>query len=419
TDSEGRFGLEFVSIDPGTAVKIKVEKAALEVVNDYDLQRVIIGRKPLLRVYLADKGRLAQAQTELYNISKEALFAEKDAIIARLLGDKQESRAALAELERDLGVKIASPAAAIELLENKIENLEKRLPEFAQQLAEKNLDFASALYIQAYEHFKAGAIQQAIKVLDDAQLEQSYQDALSTVAEGKNLEKVGQELQEKGLLQIDQTVDSYELKAEAFNLLFQYRNALEVYQKIIQILEEVKGEEELELAAAYGEIGKIYQDLGEYANALLYKQKNTEIKEALLTEDDPSLASSYNNLAGIYQDLGEYEKALALQEKALAILETVLESNHLDIATSYNNLALIYQDLGDYKNALEAKEKDLLILEAVLESNHPDIAISYNNLALIYKDLGMYEKALAAQQKALAIREETLESNHPDIGTSY
>ena len=92
TDIEGKFVLTFVGMDAGTEVKISVEKADLEVVNVYDLQQVIIGRKPLLRVYLTQKGKLALAQTELYNISKQALFAKKNALIARLQGNEQEKK---------------------------------------------------------------------------------------------------------------------------------------------------------------------------------------------------------------------------------------------------------------------------------------------------------------------------------------
>ena len=108
TDVEGRFCLVFVGIESGVSVKVTVEKAGLEVVNSYDLEQVILGRKSLLRVYLAPEGQLAKSQTELYNISKKALFAEKDAIIARLNGDVKEHDEAIAELEERFGQELAN-----------------------------------------------------------------------------------------------------------------------------------------------------------------------------------------------------------------------------------------------------------------------------------------------------------------------
>ena len=79
SDSQGRFQLGFVGLDPGTSITLDVEKSGLEVVNRYDLQDVVIGRKTPLRVFVTNKGNLANAQTELYNVSRKALFAKKDA----------------------------------------------------------------------------------------------------------------------------------------------------------------------------------------------------------------------------------------------------------------------------------------------------------------------------------------------------
>jgi hypothetical protein len=99
SDVEGNFVLEFVGLASGTALKIEAEKAGLEVVNTRELEEVVLGRKFPLRIYVAEKGKLAQAQTELYQISKEALFARRDALIARLRADTEESQAAMTELQ--------------------------------------------------------------------------------------------------------------------------------------------------------------------------------------------------------------------------------------------------------------------------------------------------------------------------------
>ena len=42
TDDNGIFQLEFVGLDGGTSVKVEVEKAGLEVVNERDLRDVIV-----------------------------------------------------------------------------------------------------------------------------------------------------------------------------------------------------------------------------------------------------------------------------------------------------------------------------------------------------------------------------------------
>ena len=185
TDELGKFGLTFTGIDGGTEVKVKVEKANLEIVNEYDLQQVIIGRKSLLRVYLTNKGKLANAQTELFNISKKNLYAKYNQTIEVLEKDGIEKEQIIADLNANLNLEIRGKNEAIHELKKQRDAVEKRLPEFAQELAAVNLDFASDLYIEAYEHFKKGAIEKAIKVLNDAKLDASYKNAMAAIKQAK------------------------------------------------------------------------------------------------------------------------------------------------------------------------------------------------------------------------------------------
>ena len=122
---------------------------------------VIIGRKLPLRIYLAKQGDLARAQTELYNISSEALFASRDSVISQLESDTERM---IVDLEGQFGYEIANISEAKALIDKKIKSLEKRLPETVQRIALVNLDFASELYRKAYENFKKGKIQDVIDV---------------------------------------------------------------------------------------------------------------------------------------------------------------------------------------------------------------------------------------------------------------
>ena len=425
TDVEGKFNLTFVGIDGGTTVKVSVEKDDLEVVNDYDLQQVIIGRKSVLRVYLAKKGNLALAQTELFNICKDALFAQKNALIARLQGNKQERDAAIQELETNLGIEIPDVATAIDVLETKMENLEKRLPEFAQKLAAVNLDFASDLYIRAYEHYKKGEIEKAILVLDDAQLEASYKTALTTIEKGQTLENIGQELQDKGLMQVDQIIESYQLKAESYDLLFQYRLAMETRKKIVQIIKEVKGDNSIDLVNAYNALAGSHRDLGKFQKALDAIQKSIAIIEKVYEDNHPSIATSYNNLASIYKDLGDFQKALDAQKKSIAIREKVYEQNHPNIAASYNNMAGIFYYTNKIDSALSYKYKAYNIWKEKLPATHPNLEIVKDDLAFLheekgqsYQQKGNYSSAIADFQQALAFTQDSA-SIYNQIGLCY
>ena len=89
-------------------------------------------------------------------MSQQALFASRDQMIARLRGEKAESEAAVAELQKRFGQELKDRFAAEDLLRSKIDEQKKQLPKFAMELAKKNLDNASALYIEAYELFQEG-----------------------------------------------------------------------------------------------------------------------------------------------------------------------------------------------------------------------------------------------------------------------
>ena len=115
TDVKGAFTLEFVGLDPGMAMRIEASKQALEIVNTRDLDEVIIGRKLPLRIYVTEKGNLVKAQMELLKVSKQALFASRDQMIARLRGEKAESEAAVAELQKRFGQELKDRFAAEDL----------------------------------------------------------------------------------------------------------------------------------------------------------------------------------------------------------------------------------------------------------------------------------------------------------------
>ena len=419
SDSEGEFLLVFTGIQTGTTIRLTVEKEGLEVVNSHDLDRVILGRIEALPIYMAPVGQLANAQTELYNISRAALFASRDARISRLLGEREESERALQELEEDLGIEIADVQSAILLLEEKIEQIERRLPEIAQELAKVNLDFASGLYLEAFLLFQEGRIEQAIDAIDLAELKSSFDNAVETIREAERLDSIRHNLLRGAYLQIQQIVASHRLKAEAHSLLFQYQNAAAVQEDLIKILVEAYGNSTYELALSLKQLGTYYRNAGDFPNALAAIEKGVLISEELFEENHPEIARSLNILALTYLDLGEYYNALDAQQKAISILEQGGDPNMAEIGTFYNNLAQIHLALGNLDVAIDAQHLSISLFEQAFGSEHKSLATLYNNLAGIYEKKGDYEEALAPQEKAITIQLENLSPNHPKIASSF
>jgi len=216
------------------------------------------------------------------------------------------------------------------------------------------------------------------------------------------------------------TATTYNNIAGVYSRQGDYPKALEWYQKALEIHEKVLGKEHPSTATTYNNIAEVYYSQGDYPKALEWCHKALEIHEKVLGKEHPDTATIYNNIAGVYDSQGDYPKALEWYQKALEIREKVLSKEHPDTATTYNSIAGVYDDSqGDYPKALEWYQKALEINEKVFGKEHPSTATTYNNIAGVYSRQGDYPKALEWYQKALEIREKVLGKEHPDTATTY
>ena len=133
SDSKGYFSLEYIGFDAGTKVKISAEKNNLEVVNDRDLMEITISRNYPLQIFLAVKGKINNSKIELYNISKEQLYAKHNELIAKLRTEGEIERKTIAYLRVKLNHTIKNRIEAEDLLNKQFEESKKRLPEFAKE----------------------------------------------------------------------------------------------------------------------------------------------------------------------------------------------------------------------------------------------------------------------------------------------
>jgi len=212
---------------------------------------------------------------------------------------------------------------------------------------------------------------------------------------------------------------SYNNIGSVYEKMGEYSKALEYYEKSLEIYQKTLPANHPSLATSYNNIGLVYDSMGEYSKALEYFEKSLEIYQKNLPPNHPSLATSYSNIGLVYSEMGEYSKALEYYENSLEIYQKALPANHPNLASSYNNIGLVYNRMGEYSKALEYCEKSFEIYQKALPPNHPDLATSYNNIGLVYDSMGEYSKALEYYEKSLKIRKKALPANHPDLATSY
>jgi hypothetical protein len=171
TDVAGKTTLTFAQIQKATPLLLEATATDMEVVNIRDLRDVALGRFAPVKIYMAPKGRVDFERAELIHMSTAALTKTHDAYIARLRQGGAEAQAAIDELKEKTSLVIQDREQAERILNEQLEATKRRLPEFAEELARVNLDFASQMYRDAYACFKRGEIDSAIVILDEAKLD--------------------------------------------------------------------------------------------------------------------------------------------------------------------------------------------------------------------------------------------------------
>lgn len=237
TDNEGTFILEFVGEDYGDPTQLKVSKTGLEVVNKKDLEEVIIGRIPSLRIYMCKEGELAFNQAEYYRISLSNIYVERDRRISILEKGGEAAKAEIKRLEEELNLEIYGKNDAIHKLNIEIKRLEEKLPAFAHNLALVNLDDASELYKKAYEFYLEGKIEEAIALIDVDEMQSIGLKTTSSLKDLRAQKKIINKAIALRAEQITKTVKILEFGALELEKESKYIEAAKYYEAIINVLE--------------------------------------------------------------------------------------------------------------------------------------------------------------------------------------
>ena len=221
--------------------------------------------------------------------------------------------------------------------------------------------------------------------------------------------------------QLDTTNVEWQLEAGNFlrEYLADYTKAMEYFRKALHHAMEQSGDESMDVARSYNNIGLIYNDKGDYEESLKYFEKAIETGINILGSQHPTLSTIYSNIAFIYYSQGNYDKALEYNHNALSIRQAVFGEHHPDVASSYNNIGSIYDSQGNYGKALECFRKALSIWQTVFGEQNPYVAKNYNNIGLAYFNQGDYSTALEYYQKSLSILQTVFSEHHPVVATSY
>lgn len=206
---------------------------------------------------------------------------------------------------------------------------------------------------------------------------------------------------------------------QAFYRQGNYRDAIPLADKTLQLIRQAVGDEHLKTAEARDSLGVLLKMQGEFPAARKHLEVGLAIRRKLLREEHIDVATSCHNLGMLLFDLADYPAARKHFEQAIAIELKLLGENHRYTANSYEFLGNVLRELGEYPAARTHLEKALTIRRKVVGEQSPDTAWSYNNLGILHFALGDYPSARAFHEAALAIRLKVLGENRMETGASY
>ena len=186
----------------------------------------------------------------------------------------QELQKLLARSEQLFDLEKLQLSQQINELQTEVARREAQVKHMIEAYAEKDLSQTDARYREAFELFLAGKLDEALALLDDAQLEAELQKA--------------QEAQRR-------VAESYTLKADILQLQYDFPAAEDYLHRALR---------------AYPDWGNcltlanFYEHLNQFLQAEQHYQQCLE-----LADDDYELATTLNNLGLLQRDKNEFEAA--------------------------------------------------------------------------------------------------------------
>ena len=94
-------------------------------------------------------------------------------------------------------------------------------------------------------------------------------------------------------------------------------------------------------------LGSLYAVIGNYYSALIHTEKSLELHREFLGEDHLQTAVNYSNMGTAYMNYGEYQNAMIAYQKALPVFLENHGDDHQRISSVYVNMGILYDKKGE------------------------------------------------------------------------
>ncbi len=198
-------------------------------------------------------------------------------------------------------------------------------------------------------------------------------------------------------------------QGHAERALDRYRSALTIRKALMG----VHHPETAETAKSLGNIGNVLASRGRHDEALEHYERALEIQQEVLDPGHVDLARTLGNIGNLLQSTGDLDAALEYHRRALVIWKRDAPQS-LELAYTFGNIAIALQSTGALDGALTHHDRALDIFETKAPRS-PLVAQTLDNMAFVLRDLDRVDEALDHQRRALTIYEQTLGAEHPSV----
>lgn len=366
SDRDGRFVLPFTGLQPGTPVRITVEKPGLAVVNEQDLSAWVLGTDRELRVVMATPEQLAADRIEYHRIIVAGINTGFEREVRRLRDGTTGLVERLASIEQRYGRTAADLGQAVEVLTKQRDAALACAEQWSQELVSIDLDHASELQTRAMERFRVGDVDSLLVLLDEGVLEAALVRSAEEHKKGGMLVRSANE-------EIWQIASAHRLRITALRTRLDYSACLRAVDGLERIIDEQPDAFQTrdradaaflraELLAQTARFAEAYAVLGAWAK--------------VAPSQDPMLSEALVRMGGVLYRMDRLDSAQIVIDQALASIDTTTREGGLLAASALDHAGGIAGGLGRQELAQVRYERSLALRLRFLPPDHRDVLTS-------------------------------------------
>ena len=203
-----------------------------------------------------------------------------------------------------------------------------------------------------------------------------------------------------------------------YDIIGEFAKALECKHLCLESILTNPNASQTDIAAIRNNIGNTLQKLGQDSEALQHYQRSLEIRRKIFGDNHTDIASSLTNIGNSLDNQAKYQEALRLHRKSLKINFKIYGESHYKIVDSLSNIGKTLQNDGKYELSLRYKQKAVEIAHKIYRGCHPRLGILLHNLSITLESLHRYEDAIRYRLEGLNVKSQIHQVGHPTLVNS-